>query len=155
MLICSHPILITARYININENTETVVIAYTIGDKWNFISVERERIASNTKIVNLANFSIDITSDTAKDIIKYLQYILQVNSSNIPIYKAVNRLGWVNNEFVPYSDKIKCDSELNFKDIIKQLKSKGNFEVWQKHCLLLRENIYLRLVMAASFPLHL
>ena len=151
VLICSHPILITARYININENTETVVIAYTIGDKWNFISVERERIASNTKIVNLANFSIDITSDTAKDIIKYLQYILQVNSSNIPIYKAVNRLGWVNNEFVPYSDKIKCDSELNFKDIIKQLKSKGNFEVWQKHCLLLRENIYLRLVMAASF----
>ena len=75
-----------------------------------------------------------------------------MNSSNIPIYKAVNRLGWVNNEFVPYSDKIKCDSELNFKDIIKQLKSKGNFEVWQKHCLLLRENIYLRLVMAA---LHL
>ena len=45
-----------------------------------------------------------------------------MNSSNIPIYKAVNRLGWVNNEFVPYSDKIKCDSELNFKDIIKQLK---------------------------------
>ena len=89
MLICSHPILITARYININENTETVVIAYTIGDKWNFISVERERIASNTKIVNLANFSIDITSDTAKDIIKYLQYILQVNSSNIPIYLSL------------------------------------------------------------------
>ena len=149
--ICSQPLLIVERLRNIQDNCEKVVLAFCVGNSWETVQVEREVIASNTKIIRLANFSIDVTSETAKDIVKYLQCLMQKNINLIKVSHTVNRLGWQNGEFVPYSDKIKCDSELNFKDIIKQLKSKGNFEVWQKHCLLLRENIYLRLVMAASF----
>lgn len=151
IMICNQPLLIVARYRNIDENTEKVVISYTIGYEWNFLTVEREIIASNTKIVRLASSSIDITSETARDIVKYFQYILQVNADKIPIYRTVSRLGWFKGEFVPYSEIILCDAIDNFKDILNQLKCKGNFERWIEHCLVLRQNIYLRLVMAASF----
>ena len=151
IMICNQPLLIVARYRNIDENTEKVVISYTIGYEWNFLTVEREIIASNTKIVRLASSSIDITSETARDIVKYFQYILQVNTDKIPIYRTVSRLGWFKGEFVPYSEIILCDAIDNFKDILNQLKCKGNFERWKEHCLVLRQNIYLRLVMAASF----
>ena len=76
---------------------------------------------------------------------------MQKNINLIKVSHTVNRLGWQNGEFVPYSDKVKCDSISEFLGIYRAIESKGNYELWIKHCLKLRENIYLRLTMAASF----
>lgn len=98
----------------------------------------------------MANFSIDVTSETAKDIVKYLQCLMQKNINLIKVSHTVNRLGWQGGEFVPYSDKVKCDSIAEFSGIYKSIASKGNYDLWREHCLKLRENIYLRLTMAAE-----
>ena len=149
--ICSHPLLIVERLRNIQDNCEKVVLAFCVGNRWETVQVEREVIASNTKIIRLANFSIDVTSETAKDIVKYLQCLMQKNINLIKVSHTVNRLGWQGGEFVPYSDKVKCDSIAEFSGIYKSIASKGNYDLWREHCLKLRENIYLRLTMAASF----
>lgn len=149
--ICSHPLLIVERLRNIQDNCEKVVLAFCVGNRWETVQVEREVIASNTKIIRLANFSIDVTSETAKDIVKYLQCLMQKNINLIKVSHTVNRLGWKDGEFVPYSDKVKCDSITEFSGIYRAIESKGNYELWREHCLKLRKNIYLRLTMAASF----
>lgn len=149
--ICSHPLLIVERLRNIQDNCEKVVLAFCVGNRWETVQVEREVIASNTKIIRLANSSIDVTSETAKDIVKYLQCLMQKNINLIKVSHTVNRLGWQGGEFVPYSDKVKCDSITEFSGIYRAIESNGNYELWRKHCLKLRENIYLRLTMAASF----
>ena len=71
--ICSHPLLIVERLRNIQDNCEKVVLAFCVGNRWEKVQVEREVIASNTKIIRLANSSIDVTSETAKDIFKFFQ----------------------------------------------------------------------------------
>ena len=76
---------------------------------------------------------------------------MQKNINLIKVSHTVNRLGWQGGEFVPYSDKVKCDSIAEFSGIYKSIASKGNYDLWREHCLKLRENIYLRLTMAASF----
>lgn len=149
--ICSQPLLIVERLKNIQDDCEKVVLAFCVGNRWETVQVEREVIASNTKIIRLANFSIDVTSETAKDIVKYLQCLMQKNINLIKVSHTVNRLGWQGGEFVPYSDKVKCDSIAEFSGIYKSIASKGNYDLWREHCLKLRENIYLRLTMAASF----
>lgn len=150
--ICSHPLIVKARYLNIEDHTEKVVVSYTVAGAWHTVTVEREVIASSNKIVRLANSSVDITSETSKAMVKYIQHLLQLNTEHIPIYETVGRLGWTSSgEFVPYSENIQCDAADNFKDVLGQLKSKGNFETWRQGCIELRKNICLRMVMAASF----
>lgn len=149
--ICNHPLFIVKRYRNLVEHTEKVVIAFPIRGAWHTVTAEREMIASNTKILKLANSGIDISSESARDIVRYFQHIMRMNDDIIPIIETIGRLGWHEGEFVPYSSTVKCDAEDNFRDIMNQLTSKGDFEVWRNHCLKLRENIPLRLIMAASF----
>ena len=131
MPICSHPLLIVERLRNIQDNCEKVVLAFCVGNRWEKVQVEREVIASNTKIIRLANSSIDVTSETAKDIVKYLQCLMQKNINLIKVSHTVNRLGWKNGEFVPYSDKVKCDSITEFSGIYRAIESKGNYELWR------------------------
>ena len=85
MPICSHPLLIVERLRNIQDNCEKVVLAFCVGNRWETVQVEREVIASNTKIIRLANSSIDVTSETAKDIVKYLQCLMQKNINLIKV----------------------------------------------------------------------
>ena len=49
--ICSHPLLIVERLRNIQDNCEKVVLAFCVGNRWEKVQVEREVIASNTKII--------------------------------------------------------------------------------------------------------
>ena len=148
--ICSVPLLILERLRNIQDNFEKAVLAFKSG-KWHTVTVEREIISSSNKIVRLSNNGLDITSENAKDLVNYFQCLMRENSGLIKVCHTVNRLGWYSNEFIPYSDSIKCDTLSEFAGIYNSLHSKGKYDIWLNHCRELRENIYLRLVMAASF----
>lgn len=148
--ICSQPVLITSRMKNVQDSRENVVITF-YSNRWQNITAEREIIASHTKVVQLAGYGLDITSETAKNMVSYFQCILQKNINLISLYSTINRLGWYKGEFIPYSNKIKCDAAENFRDIYNAIDTSGNYEEWKQHCYMLRKNIPLRLTMAASF----
>ncbi len=149
--VCSQTLLIVERLRNIQDTCEKVVIAFMTRGKWETVVIERETISSNTKIVRLSNYGIDVTSENAKEIVKYLQSLMQKNTDIIPVCNTVNRLGWQGKEFIPYSGKIKCGSAEQFAAIYSAIGTGGDYDVWRKHCKELRENIFVRLTMAASF----
>ena len=148
--ICCQPVIIIAVMKNVQDSSEKVVISF-YQKRWHNLTVDKDLILSFSKVVQLARYGVDISSNTAKEMVSYFQCIIQKNYEIIPVISTINRLGWYNREFVPYSDTVQCDTADNFKDIYKSIKTGGDFEVWKNHCYTLLENIPFRLTMAASF----
>ena len=42
---------------------------------------------------------------------------LSLNNKKIPVTKSINRLGWGDNDFVPFVDNYKYDGDISFKSV--------------------------------------
>lgn len=152
IIACPHPILPTARLINVDDNTEKIELAFYKDGKWQHLTVDRNTIANKSNIINLSNRGIEVNSENAKDLVNFLAEIISLNIDSIPVSKSIDRVGWVENEFAPYIDGIKYDGDLAFKDLYEAIKEKGNYDMWKKHLIELRKyNKETRLLIASSF----
>ncbi len=144
------PITIVERLINIDTNTEKVKIAFFKDGKWQEIIVEKNTISTKPKILQLANRGIEVNEDNAKNLITYLADLLELN--NIPVKKGVSHLGWINDEFIPYSEKYNLDVDAEFKQKLDSVKSNGDYDKWKEYIKSLRaKSITLRFIIASSF----
>ena len=66
---CSHPIIPIERLINIDTNIEKIKLAFYKDKKWQYVIVEKNTIASKSKIIQLANLGIEVNENNAKDLI--------------------------------------------------------------------------------------
>jgi uncharacterized protein (DUF927 family) len=145
------PILPVELLENMDSGIEKVNIAYLKDSLWRNVICERVTVASNTKIVELANKGIDVTTANSKLLVEYLYDCITLNQDIIPRYKSISRLGWVENKFMPYDLDIKFDGEKENKYLFESVCQKGDFEKWVEFTSKLRKNKYLRLQMATSF----
>lgn len=76
---CSHPIIPIERLINLDTNLEKIKLAFYKDQKWQTVIVEKTTIASKTKILQLANFGIEVNENNAKELITYLSDVLELN----------------------------------------------------------------------------
>lgn len=147
---CSHPIIPIERLINIDTNIEKIKLAFYKDKKWQYVIVERNTIASKAKIIQLANLGIEVNENNAKELITYLADIMELN--NIEPKISVGHLGWIDEEFVPYSNKYCLDVDKEFKQKINSISEHGNYEEWKKYIKQLRKNsLTLRFMIASSF----
>ena len=136
---------------NTEEGTEKIRIGFYKYGKWNHILVPRSTVASKVKIIELADKGLEVTSESAKLMVKYLADVTALNIDAIPVVKSCRHMGWAGDAFLPYTDAIKLDSELQYKDLIAAVGSKGDLEEWIHYTGELRKNTVLRLIMGASF----
>lgn len=147
---CSHPIIPVERLINIDTNIEKIKLAFYKDKKWQYVIVEKNTIASKSKIMQLANLGIEVNENNAKDLITFLADIMELN--NIEPKTSVSHLGWIDNEFVPYSDKYCLDVDKEFKQKLDSISEAGNYEEWKDYIRNLRkDNLTLRFMIASSF----
>lgn len=129
---CSHPIL----PIKILKNAETgfckVVIAFLVRNKWQEITVDKEIISSASKIVSLSKHGIRITSENAKNLVRYLSDIEAFNEDRITEYVSTSKLGWINGEFMPFGSNVIFDNEGGLKNTFDAIEEKGSREEWYK-----------------------
>ena len=64
------------------------------------VIVDAAEVADKRKIVELANHGIDVTSDTAGDLVKYLQTFRRANRKTMPVERATTHLGWTPHGFL-------------------------------------------------------
>lgn len=145
------PIMPVEVLCNVEDRTEKVRLAFFKEGAWETIIVPRSLIASNNKIIDLADFGIEVNSDNSKHLVKYLADTVAMNPDILPRVKSISHLGWDNDHFVPYTEDVKMDCEEQFKSIVNAMTEKGTVEEWAALVAPLRKNIYLRLIMAASF----
>ena len=148
---CPHPILPVSRFINIDTDTEKTKIAFFKDMRWRDITVDNSIISNKSYITQLADRGIMVTSETAKDLVKYIMETTSLNMNTIPFYRSLSRLGWVGNDFAPYDDSIKYDGDSDFQGIHDDVCTHGDYGKWKEHITELRENINIRLMLSASF----
>mgnify|MGYP003274160849 CR=1 FL=1 len=149
---CSHPILPVEILKNVDTAEERITLAYFKSAMWQRITVDRSVCANSNKIVDaLSQFGIEVTSDNAKNMVRYISDCVGLNPLTLNPKKSINRLGWVGNSFTPYAEDIRYEGEMDYEVIFRNVKSSGSFETWKNLCSDLRKNIPLRMMMAASF----
>ena len=148
---CPHPILPVARFVNIDTDTEKMKVSFYKDGRWREVTADCSTIYNKSNITQLADRGVMVTSETAKDLVKYLMEIASQNMETIPFYRSLSRLGWVDNDFAPYDDAIKYDGDSDFQGTYNDVCECGSYEVWKEHITKLRENINIRLMLSASF----
>lgn len=149
---CSHPILPTEILKNVDTAEERITLAYFKAAMWQTITVDRNVCANTNKIVDaLSQYGIEVTSDNAKNLVRYISDCVGLNPSTLNPLKSINRLGWVGSSFTPYTDDIRYEGDPDYEVIFRNVKEAGNFEAWKKLCARLRSNVPLRMMMATSF----
>lgn len=150
-VVCSHPILPTERLINVDTNTEKVKLGFYKDKKWQYVIAEKNTLASKNKILQLANTGIEVNESNAKELIIYISELLALNTETIPVNKAITHLGWIEEGFVPYTKDYKFDGGKSFESIFKDVKEKGDIEVWMNTLKDLRKNEVVHFMIASSF----
>lgn len=162
LIVCPHPIY----PVRVLRNSETgkykVEIEFTVRGKTRNIFVDRETLANPTKILKLANDSVQVTSQTAQYLVKYLADLEAFNPEIVKEYTSTSRLGWIeykdhNNNiikrFLPYQQEVVFDNELTMKTLFDSIKSNGNRDKW--YDLILKERARrkpeLNVNLAAAF----
>ena len=148
---CPHPILPVERLVNIDTDTEKTKIAFFKDLRWREMTVDNSILANKSAITQLADRGVMVTSESAKDLVKYLAEVASLNMQSIPFYRSISRLGWIENDFAPYDTTIKYDGDADFQSIYDHVGECGSYKLWLEHITDLRENINIRLMLSASF----
>ncbi len=149
---CSHPILPIEILKNVDTATERITLAYFKAAAWQTITVDRAVCANVNKIVDaLSKFGIEVTSDNAKSLVRYISDCVGLNPKTLEPKKSINRLGWVGSLFTPYAEDIRYEGDPDYEVIFRNVREAGSFEAWLGLCGELRANLPLRMMMAASF----
>ena len=155
VLACYHPILIVERFNNAETGKEKVKLAYKKGESWREITVDKAIIASSSKIVGLADYGVSVTSETAKNLVRFLADLENLNLDVIDLRTSTSKFGWVRNysEFMPYGSDVEFDAAAGYLDLFKAVKTSGSREKWYDLALKLRfwKKKEIAVYMAASF----
>ena len=131
---CNHPIMPIRRLKNIETDTEKIVLAYCKrGEKWRTITVDRKTISSTNSIISLADYGIAVNSENARNLIKYLAEVENLNLDVLPLQKSVSRLGFIGKHgFSPYSEGLVFDAADAYRDMYNSVAPAGDFEKWKE-----------------------
>lgn len=161
-IICPHPIY----PVKVLRNSETgkykVELEFVIRGNTRNIYVDKEVLSNPTKILKLANDSVQITSLTSQLLVKYLNDIEYLNPELVREYTSTSRLGWIeyrdnNNKviknFLPYKQEVIFDNELSMKTLFDSIKCHGDRQKW--YDLIIKERARrkpeINVNLAASF----
>ena len=151
-LACYHPILPVERLFNLETGTEKIKLAYFRDNRWKTKIVEKDTIASSTKIIKLASYGISVTSESARNLVSYLADVENLNE--IPVSKSTSKFGWQGDDFIPFDEAIKFDDESRFKELADSIKMAGSLEMWLdlvKKYRANKEHCEPQVYMSASF----
>ena len=145
------PALITSVYKNIDTGNEKAEL--TVMKDLQKIIVDKSILYARSKVIQLADKGLKITSSIASDWIDFLYSLEVLNEEVIPVRFTTNHLGWIDDKsFMPF---IKNDYELDVKEDVQtwidSLKIKGNINDWIKVTSKFRNNEIFRFILAASF----
>lgn len=152
--VCPHPIMPTKRLVNIDTGECKTEIAYKRGGHWRHTVVEKATLSNARSITGLSTTGISVTSESAKELVKYLAYLEDANYDQLPEVKTVGRLGWVEDYgFSPYIDGLVYDAGGLYGDAFSAVHSAGSWEVWKELALQVRagSSVPCRIALAASF----
>lgn len=154
--ICSHPIMPVKRVVSVDNGKAKIELAFSRGkDGWRTLIVPKTTVASAQKIIELADSNIAVTSENAKELVKYLSGIESLNYDDLPTQLSTSHLGWLpNGEFAPYAEDVVYDGNSEeYQRIFNSFVACGDEQKWMDTALAVRsgKSVAARVALAASF----
>lgn len=96
-------IALVARARDIHTGHEVLTVAWFRDGKWHDQGIPRENLRDSRRIVKtLAALGIDVTSDTASDLVEWLASCESVNLDTIPVTQVSSAMGWQDEELTTF-----------------------------------------------------
>ena len=151
---CYHPILPLERLKNLETGEEQIKLAYKRNGRWMEILTPKVMVTSASKIVALSARGVSVTSENAKNLVKYLSDVENLNDSCIKVQYSSSKLGWApGNLFLPYDQEIVFDGDTRFQQLFNSIGEHGSREVWYDCVREIRKGgrIESKFLLAAAF----
>lgn len=154
--VISHPLMPVKRVTNIETFEEKLEIAYSRGkDPWKNLTVSREQLASSQKIIGLSKQGVDVNSENAKEVVRYMSKLESLNYDQLPRQNSVSHMGWLSDgRFMPYVDGVSYDGEsTEMNRMYNLLKPSGDEKAWYDLAKQVRSDssVPARIALAAAF----
>lgn len=152
--VCTHPIMPVRRLINIDTGEVKQEVAFRRGKRWRTVIFDKQTLSSAQKIVGLSSYGIGVDSENAKDMVRYLSAMENLNYDQLPEASSVGRLGWVEGHgFSPYVDNLVFDGDDKYRHMFNCVCAHGKMEPWMEVAKGVRSgaSIVARCMLAASF----
>lgn len=144
------PILVEALIRNIDEETEKIKLTFLKNEKWQSITIPRSKVANKAKILDLADYGIEVNTGNSALLVEYIADLVALN--DIPYLQGSERCGWHEEDFIPYTKKVVFDGEIDYKSTFASIKEEGNYDIWLKEVLECRKfSKVTQIAMAVSF----
>lgn len=143
------PVFPIELYINRDTGKEKIKIIFYKNNKWHELIVDKTQLTVTNRLLLLADFGLDVTSENVKQHIKFFNEMMNIN--DLKIISSVSHLGWNGDDFIPYHNAQVFDGVNEFRNIFNAISTKGNFKTWHDEVLKLRQNNIIKLLMAITF----
>lgn len=154
--VCRTPIILTRRLKSIETGEEKMEIAFKRDDKWTHAAYNRSVIFQSRSITALADLGCTITSENAKQVVKFLEALEQANYDVLNVSKSTSSFGWQRekNCFLPgHAGDIVLDVDPSFNSWVSAYSQTGTLADWIKLMKPYRDmwHAKFRFILAASF----
>ena len=151
--VCRTPIILTQRLKSIETGDEKMEVAFKRDDQWHTAIYPRSTIFSSRSITALADLGCTITSENAKQVVRFLGALEAENIDIIPKADATSTFGWQpGKRFLPGHDQgLALDIDPSQKGMAAAYCQNGTLEKWIEHMEPHRARDKFRFILAASF----
>ena len=151
--VCRTPIILTQRLKSMETGDEKIEIAFKRDDKWHTAIYPRSTIFSSRSITTLADLGCTVTSENAKQVVRFLGALEAENIDIIPRADATGTFGWQpGNRFLPgNAEGITLDIDPSQRSMAAAYCQNGSMEKWVEHMAPHRARDKFRFILAASF----
>ena len=149
---CNHPIFPSRILRNAETGKCKIELEFYVRGQWRRVIVDRKTIASTNGIIGLADNGIHANSENAKALVKYLADVEMLNEEFIQEQKSSGKLGWIDEEFLPFASSVIFDNEDNLRSLVDSIAPVGSRKKWMDLCVEWRKTrrIEILIYLAAS-----
>lgn len=153
VMVCAHPILPVQRLVNIDVGEVKIELAFKRGRSWRTLIVDKSTLASSQRITELSKYGVGVDSENARELVKYLSAIENLNYDEMPETNSVGRLGWIKGHgFSPYVDVLRFDGDISFRNMFAAVSESGDYAAWLDCVKPVRQGgVIARIMLAAAF----
>nr|WP_092074970.1 DUF927 domain-containing protein [Dendrosporobacter quercicolus]NSL49598.1 DUF927 domain-containing protein [Dendrosporobacter quercicolus DSM 1736]SDN24309.1 Uncharcterized protein, DUF927 family [Dendrosporobacter quercicolus] len=149
------PVIITKRLQDVDTQTEKLEVAWRRHGKWESIKAEKATLFQYSKIAELANTGMPVSSKNAKEMVSYLFDMEAANMEFLPTVHSVSHLGWLGkDQFLPgHAGEIALDMDAKrgMHFLVNGFEKAGDFDVWKTCMEYVIQNPIAQLMLAGSF----
>lgn len=133
-----YPVTISQILTDRNTGDEKLTLVWKKKHVTKSITTLRSVISSANQIVSLSKTGFPVTTETAKNLIRYLTDFEALN--DIETIVSSSKYGWADGEFIPYTDKIFFDGSVQFKPLVESVHEEGSYGAWLDEVRKIRAN---------------